>query len=303
MSFLEEVNWYNVKEHFSRNKENYIIVVASIISASILEYFGYVYIKPVQTVLYNLINVFVVTLIVAPISAYQYGKYAKVKHYEARFPDFLRDVVEGLRGGMTLPASIQYASKNNYGVLNEHIKRLSYQLNWGVPFDKAMTNFSNVLGSKTISRAIYTIIEAHRSGGNLSEVLESVTQSTIELEKIKLERKSKIATQMMQGYVIYIIFLGVMIGMQHFLIPSLGQGSSQQILPDIENGRIQPVQTDVEAPKVNVENLGPIFLHLAIIQGFFAGLSIGKMAEGTLNAGIKHAVILSLIGYTAMSLF
>ena len=302
---MKNINWNNIKDHFSRNKENYFILLLSLFASAVLEYININYIPPDQKLMHNIINIFVSVLIIAPITTYQYGKYTRVRQYESKFPDFLRDVVEGLRGGMTLPNSIQYASKNNYGALSEPVKKLSYQLNWGIPFDRAMTLFSKQLGSKTISRAIYTIIEAHRSGGNLAEVLDAVTESTLELEKIKMERKSKIATQMMQGYVIYIIFLGVMIGMQHFLIPSLGESNNQNILPDIENGRIQAMpSSEVKVPEgVNPNPFGNTFLHLAVIQGFFAGLAIGKMAEGTINAGIKHAVILSLIGYTAMTLF
>ena len=39
------------------------------------------------------------------------------------------------------------------------------------------------------------------------------------------------------------------------------------------------------------------------IQGFFAGIAIGKMAEGTVIAGVKHALVLIVFGYTAFILF
>jgi hypothetical protein len=46
-----------------------------------------------------------------------------------------------------------------------------------------------------------------------------------------------------------------------------------------------------------------IFRSLIIIQGVFAGMAIGKMAEGTVVAGVKHSMALSIIGYTAFVLF
>jgi len=40
---------------------------------------------------------------------------------------------------------------------------------------------------------------------------------------------------------------------------------------------------------------------LAAIQGIFTGLVIGKLAEGELIAGMKHAIILTTIALLVMS--
>ncbi|MCK4714961.1 MAG: hypothetical protein KAT35_05260, partial [Candidatus Aenigmarchaeota archaeon] len=44
-----------------------------------------------------------------------------------------------------------------------------------------------------------------------------------------------------------------------------------------------------------------IFINFIVIQGFFAGLATGKMAEGSLIAGIKHSIVLTVIGYSIFS--
>jgi flagellar protein FlaJ len=46
-----------------------------------------------------------------------------------------------------------------------------------------------------------------------------------------------------------------------------------------------------------------MFFHLASIQAFFGGLVAGKMGEGTINAGLKHSIIMMLCGYIALKLF
>ena len=103
-----------------------------------------------------------------------------------------------------------------------------------------------------------------------------------ELEKIKKERSASVYAQMINGYLIYIVFLGVMIGLATVLIPAFRLGESA---PDL-----QQVFVDM-------------FRSLTIIQGFFAGLSIGKMAEGTLIAGVKHSMALVILGYSAFMIF
>jgi len=48
------------------------------------------------------------------------------------------------------------------------------------------------------------------------------------------------------------------------------------------------------------------FLYLLIFQGFFAGLVIGKISEGSIKAGIKHSfalVALSLILFLGANVF
>jgi len=47
-------------------------------------------------------------------------------------------------------------------------------------------------------------------------------------------------------------------------------------------------------------------LYLLLVQGFFSGLAVGKLAEGTLKAGVKHSfalMILSFLSSTGANIF
>jgi hypothetical protein len=39
------------------------------------------------------------------------------------------------------------------------------------------------------------------------------------------------------------------------------------------------------------------FLYLLVAQGFFAGLVIGKLGEGSIKAGVKHSFILMIASF------
>jgi type II secretory pathway component PulF len=125
-------------------------------------------------------------------------------------------------------------------------------------------------------------VETHKSGGQIATILVSVAQSLQELEKIKKERSASVYSQMINGYLIYVVFLGVMIGLSTVLIPAFKLGET---LPDLNKAFIE------------------MFRALTVIQGAFAGLAIGKMAEGTLTAGIKHAMVLVIFGYSVFMIF
>jgi flagellar protein FlaJ len=48
---------------------------------------------------------------------------------------------------------------------------------------------------------------------------------------------------------------------------------------------------------MSVTNLSSQFLYLLIAQGFFTGLVIGKLGEGTIKAGLKHSFILVIASF------
>jgi len=64
------------------------------------------------------------------------------------------------------------------------------------------------------------------------------------------------------------------------------------------------------APEVGISSFGDIsgfyadvFRILIIIQGFFSGLVIGKLSEGSIISGLKHSIFLVVLGSIAMLLF
>lgn len=278
-----------------KNEEKSTLVV-SVLGGVIFFFFSEFYLAPKLNSEFatNVLVLLSFIMMGLPPAMVRYNKYQQTRGVEESFPDFIRDITEGLRGGMTLPLAIKYASNNNYGALNPHIKALVAQITWGIPFDNALHNFVHSIENPTITRAMSTVIEAHRSGGNIAEALDAVGKSTVEIEKLRRERQSRISSQMMTGYVIFFIFVVIMIGMREFLLPALTWGSSAS-----------PGADDMMAASkanVNVELYGRMFSHLAIIQGIFSGLAIGKLAEGSLSAGVKHAALMSLMGYITLML-
>ncbi|MCD6477428.1 MAG: type II secretion system F family protein [Candidatus Aenigmarchaeota archaeon] len=237
---------------------------------------------------FTTINILGASLIVGPATIAKYVEYKKSRKIESMFPNFLSDVVSGTQSGMTLTQSIKAASKNEYGPLSPYVKKMASQIDWGIPFDQVLKGIAKELRSKLIDRTVSTIIETHRSGGSISDVLESVSTSVTEVERIKEERKAHVYSQILTGYVIYFVFLGVIIGLQKFLIPTLSfTGVSQFGVP---------------STKESTGNYNTVFQNLIVIQGLFSGLAIGKMSEGSIMAGLKHVIVFIAIGLTAFVL-
>ncbi len=243
-----------------------------------------------STALASMINIFAVFLLVAPIIAVLYLRYEKKKELEELFPVFLRDFVESVRGGMTIPQAIKTVSRNDYKALSPYIRKIAAQMDWGIPVSTVLIRFSKGVKSRLIGRIISSVVESHRFGGNLVDSFDALAKTAIEVERLRSERMLYLQSQMMTGYIIFFVFLAVMLGLQQFLVPSLTQVSPLGVL----GGATQEgLATEYKA----------LFRNLIIIQGLFAGLSVGKMAEGSMVAGAKHSVFMVFVGSLVFTIF
>lgn len=276
---------------FGETRRTRILIAASMSAGIILLLVNFLFINALpekvawRNSVFSVLNLVSAAIVIGPSLFLRYREFSYSKDIERRFPDFLRDVTEGIRAGMTLPIAIKSTERNKYGALTPHVKKIIAQIDWGVPFEQVLENFAKH-GTKTMKRTVTTIIETHRSGGNIADVLSAVEKSVVQIDKIKTERAAHIYSQMITGYVIFFIFLGVMIGLQKFLLPSLTFMG--------------------ESGTAGTENLTKVysvfFQWLIVIQGAFSGLAIGKMAEGSVMAGLKHSFVMVAIGFSAYTI-
>ncbi|MBS3142933.1 type II secretion system F family protein [Candidatus Woesearchaeota archaeon] len=236
------------------------------------------------------------------------------RNIERMFPEFVRALVSAIKSGMPVSRAILHVAEADFGDLTPYVKKLAYQVEWNIPIHKALLLFGDATGNKIIKRALATVIEAETSGGNIEDVLDSITHSLVEIKKIKEKRRAAVHSQIVQNYIIFFIFLGVIVTIQNMLIPYVlnlqgAQFGSSDILAPMESTIVQSVPIDVSSLGAFVFSLGGwfmslngIFLMLAVVQGFFAGLVIGKLSEGNLKYGVKHSLILVTATLIIMSL-
>lgn len=261
-----------------------IISVSSLMLLIFNQFVLSLFILPFMTIF---IMLFSVIGMVVPLISLQYRHFQKMKNIESNFPNFIKAISEGLSSNMSLPQSVKYASKSNFGELSPYIDRMVSQMSWGISFEQTFHNMAQSINNRLITRATSTIIEAHTYGGKISKAMTAIGKSITDIEKLRRERISSISSQMMQGYIIFFVFIGVMIGLVVFLLPILGSdalGGS-----GVTNANL-------------VAQYTVKFRHLSVIQGFFSGIAIGKLSEGSISAGFKHAAIMSFIGYAALLL-
>ncbi|MFH1420386.1 MAG: type II secretion system F family protein [Candidatus Aenigmatarchaeota archaeon] len=232
---------------------------------------------------FAILNLFAGVIIIGLPLTLSYRRRENIKRVEIMFPIFLRDINENINVGMTLPQSIRETTNNSYGPLTKYVKEISAKIDWGIDLDTILQNFAKQMKSPLINRTVRAINETHKSGGDVGKVLESISASMESAENIKKERSASIYSQMINGYFIFFIFLGVMLTLSRFLFPAL--------------------QLNVGEASGLKQVYDELFMSLIVIEGIFSGLAIGKMAEGRFIAGFKHSVSLTVIGYVSYIIF
>ncbi len=239
-------------------------------------------------ILQPLINALGAMIAIIPPVLVFYSRYKENKEVETQFTIFMSDFTEAIDSGMTLPMALKYCSSKDYGVLSYHVRAVTSQVNWGVPFREALRLFSQKIESLPVRRAITTIIETYKVGGKVSDTLKAVGESLLEINKIRAERSVSVQSQILTSYLIFFVFIFILVILQSFLIPALTP----------QGGAGMPTMGGGAAPEMFPPE---IFVNFIVVQGFFAGLATGKMAEGSVIAGVKHSLVLTVIGYSIFS--
>jgi archaeal flagellar protein FlaJ len=215
----------------------------------------------------------------------------KEKEKEEMFLEFARNLVESVKTGTPISKSIINSKEKNYGVLSEHVAKLANQIQMGSTLSSALQTFSKDLDNKIITRAITLIGQAEKAGGNIGEILESVVEAVNTTDKLKKERKASISTLIVQGYLIFFVFIGIILIMQFKIIPIMsGMSGMGSAFGGVSSGTA-----------IDPSEISNAFLYLLLIQGFFTGLAIGMLSEGNLKSGIKHSFVLMLTAFLVSS--
>ncbi|MEM3074671.1 MAG: type II secretion system F family protein [Candidatus Pacearchaeota archaeon] len=213
---------------------------------------------------------------------------------EEKFLEFARELVESVESGTPISRSIINIGQKDFGSLSPYIVKLANQIQLGIPLQQALQTFAHDTGSRTIIRAITLIREADKTGGNINTILESVAQSVSEIEKLKAERRAAISSIVIEGYIIFFVFIIIMIVMEVQIIPMVSgiSGIPSDISTDSLQGPVGNLGNFLGKNNLDPSDFTIAFLGLLIVQGFFAGLVIGKLSEGNIKAGIKHSFIM-----------
>jgi len=214
------------------------------------------------------------------------------------FLEFSRNLAESVSTGTPVSKSIINMRNRNYGLLSPNVQKLANQISIGIPISQALHTFAYEVDNEVITRAVTLISEAEKAGGEIDYILESSAESIAEVEKLKKERKAAIYSIIVQGYIIFFIFIGIMLVIEFKILPlTAGIEAFGGIDPNFNAMDFSQNPNDTSTDEYDADKLSDPLFYVLIAQGLFAGLVIGKVTEGSLKAGLKHSFILTIAAF------
>lgn len=261
-----------------------------------------------------------------PYSIYQFFVFRKIKYYEEMFPDFLRSLSESMRAGLKIIQAIDVAARTDFGSLTPLIRKMKNQISWNVPLSTALRNFAHATNSKLIKHAMNILIEVIKTGGDVENIIDALATNMEENKEVENEKKAMLSQHIMMMYAIFFIFLGICVALLKFLIPMLEIPQTGEEIPLTALGATNPCEPCLETGLSNPQcfscvsflsiskafGLGDgisqksyylgLFFIMILLQGIFSGLIAGQIAYDSVVGGIKHSLIMLLIGFISFIL-
>ncbi len=145
-----------------------------------------------------------------------YLKGQRLTKFDGQLGDMLNLMVNGLRAGYSVTQAMEAIGRELPAPISQEFKRLVQELQLGIPFEVSLDNLTRRMPSKDLDFVVTAMKIQREVGGNLAEILDTISFTIRERVRIKGEIKTLTAQGMITGYVIS--FLPIGLGVMLYLI-------------------------------------------------------------------------------------
>jgi len=243
------------------------------------------------------LNWFVIAILgfIGPYGFFLAKRHREMKLIERRLPDFLRDVAEAGRFGMTLADAIVVSSAGRYGKLTPEIKKMAAQITWGVPATEALRLFAVRVKTPMVARIVAIIVKSSDAGGDVADVLTMVSHDTKENQMTEDERRIVMSTYIAVIYISFMVFLVTIWILNVTFLPKMLEASGA--LEGEAGGSLggaSPLASNL--PEV-VYNIRVAFFIATIVHALGDGILAGVLDTGKIPNGMRHSFVMLMIAF------
>jgi tight adherence protein B len=157
-----------------------------------------------------------------------FQKGSRLTKFDNQLADMLNLVVNGLRAGYSVTQALEAVSRELPPPISGEFKRVVQEMQLGIPMEAALANLTRRIPSKDLDFVVTAMNVQREVGGNLAEILDTISFTIRERVRIKGEIQTLTAQGMMTGYVIS--FLPIGLGFFLYLLNPVYMG--QFFIPD-----------------------------------------------------------------------
>jgi flagellar protein FlaJ len=264
-------------------------VIGVILFMLLTSFMGYIEI-PFFSSLQSIIDLpiaIAITLFVATApAAVTYSKISKKKAgMEKGINNFLRDLTEVRKTGLSPEKCIESLSNRDYGVFSKELRKISSEISWGVSIRKVILDFLKRTKSWMTQIVMFLLVETIDVGGGTIAMIESLARFNNLTQEVEKEKKMAVRPYIMMPYFAAILLVATTTMMIGFTAGTLGAPEAA--------GAGGTGSTEGLSAMIS------IFTTSCIFHSFLIGLVGGKISEESIAAGFKHAALLVVIAVTA----
>jgi flagellar protein FlaJ len=193
--------------------------------------------------------------------------------------NFLRDLTEVRKTGLSPEKCIESLSKRDYGAFSHELRKISAEISWGIPVKKVIMDFLHRTKSWMVQIVMFLLVETIDVGGGTIAMIESLARFNNLTQEVEKEKKMSVRPYVMMPYLASILLVATTI-MMMTLTTGVTAPGTEVVVKD--NSLMQTV-----------------FMTAVIFNSYLIGLVAGKISEESVGAGFKHAAILVLISIIA----
>ncbi|MFA5772006.1 MAG: type II secretion system F family protein [Thermoplasmata archaeon] len=227
--------------------------------------------------------------VTGPIGFYGSFKAKRIEKIEERLPDFLRDVAESGRFGMTLAKAISRAALGKYGALTSEIQKMAAQIDWGVSATKALRLFAARVNTPLINRCVSIIVKASEAGGDVADVLTAVSNDAKESQMLLKERRIQMSIYVAIVYVAFFVFMATILIMNFVFLPEMLRAGA----PQASGGAVSSTMIQTSS----IRGIQDIYLYALVIHAIGDGILAGVIDTGKISNGLRHSFIMVFVAY------
>ena len=193
----------------------------------------------------------------------------RASEIENSIPDFLRQLSSMLKVGLSLENALIDMSNHGKGPLYDELRRVVVERRMGKSLDESFNGMAMRLDSKDLERSFKIILNAHKSGGSLSDIILDVSDDLRAILVLKRERKASVMMSIMFLVIASTIaapFALGMVGVYSSFMMELGKGGSIC--------EVAPLAAEI----------------YLIIQSICAGFLIALIMYGDLRKGLRYSI-------------
>jgi tight adherence protein B len=112
---------------------------------------------------------------------------ARLRHFDEQLPDMLNLMVNGLRTGFSALQAMEAVSRELPSPISDEFRRVVREMQLGVPMEGALENLLRRIPSDDLDLAITAINIQREVGGNLAEILDTISYTIRERIRIRGE--------------------------------------------------------------------------------------------------------------------